>query len=425
MKARRDIRICLAVRADDRYVNRIACHFQEMPVNQFVINPGARSDVSLSLFKTEEYESVNNFFCSQPNLHATPLRHLPGLASEMNIRNILLKDESRRFGLNSFKILGVSYAVGRLLGEGRIDKGSVLVCATEGNHGHAVARAARENGLNAKIYMSADTAAARIEAITEEAAEVVLVDGNYDDAVRLSAEDARSKGWTMISDTSWPGYEEIPRWIMAGYTRLLDEAESEWSPEPRPDVVVVQAGVGGLACAVVSWLCQRYGAQRPFTIACEPVTAACLLESARAGKPISLRGPFDTIMAGLRCGNVSSLVWPTIAGAVDAFVSIDDEQCTGAMRILAHPVNGDPLVIAGASGACGLAAMLAILQEKSLRAVREASGVSVRSRILVINTEGATDPELYLRVTGRDPSIATSKSMANRKDDSTISTDCH
>lgn len=391
-----------------------------MPVNQFVINPSARSDVSLSLFKTEEYDSVNNFFCSRPNLQPTPLRYLPWLASQMKIRNILLKDESRRFGLNSFKILGVSCAVGRLLSEGRITKGSMLVCATEGNHGHAVARAARENGLNAKIYMSADTAAARIEAISEEGAEVVLVDGNYDDAVRLSAEDARSKGWIMISDTSWPGYEEIPRWIMAGYTRLLDEAESEWSPEPPPDIVVVQAGVGGLACAVVSWLCQRYGAQRPFTIACEPVTAACLLESARAGKPVSLRGPFDTIMAGLRCGNVSSLVWPTIADGVDAFVSIDDEQCTEAMRILARPVNGDPLVIAGASGACGLAALLAILQEESLRAVCAASGINVRSRILVINTEGATDPGLYLRVTGSNTSIADPNSMSKSKDASMI-----
>jgi diaminopropionate ammonia-lyase len=216
----------------------------------------------------------------------------------------------------------------------------------------------------------------------------------------------------VISDTSWPGYKEIPRWIMAGYTRLLNEAESEWSPEPPPDVVIVQAGVGGLACAVVSWLCQRYGVQRPFTIVCEPVTAACLLESARAGKPVSLRGPFATIMAGLRCGKVSSVGWSTIAGAVDAFVSIDDEQCTEAMRILAHPVNGDPLVIAGASGACGFAALLAILQEESLRAVREASGISVRSRILIINTEGATDPELYLRVTGRDTPIATTNLMA-------------
>ncbi len=374
-----------------------------MTMSQCLINWNSRADPNCAgLFEAEEYRLVNDFFSSQPDSYPTPLLHLRGLASELGIGDIILKDESARLGLNSFKILGVSYAVGRLLSEGRIAKGFVLVCAMEGNHGRAVVRAAHENGLDAKIYMATDAAAPRIEAIAQEGAQVVTVDGNYDDAVRLAANDATSMGWIMISDTSWPGYEEIPRWIMAGYTRLLDEAESEWSPEPPPDVVVVQAGVGGLACAVVSWLCQRYGAQRPFTIACEPVTANCLLESARAGKPVSLRGPFDTIMAGLRCGSVSSLAWPTIAGGVDAFVSIDDMQCSEAMRILAHPINGDPLVIAGASGACGLASLLAILQDESLRAVREASGVSVRSRILVINTEGATDPELYVRLTGRD-----------------------
>ena len=166
----------------------------------------------------------------------------------------------------------------------------------------------------------------------------------------------------------------------------------------------VQAGVGGLACAVVSWLCQRYGTKRPFVIVCEPASAACLLESSRAGKPVTLNGPFNTIMAGLRCGEVSPIAWPTLAAAVDAFVSIDDVQCASAMRAVAHPSNGDPVVVAGASGACGLAALLAILQDERLRPVREMSGVSVGSRILVINTEGATDAELYVQVTGRDAS---------------------
>jgi len=180
------------------------------------------------------------------------------------------------------------------------------------------------------------------------------------------------------------------------------EAEDQWSPEPPPDVVLVQAGVGGLACALVSWLCHRYGASRPFTIVCEAVGAACVMESTRAGKPVSIRGPFDTIMAGLRCGEVSPLAWPTIAAAVDAFVSIDDEQCEQAMRRLAYPISGDPLVIAGASGACGLAALLAIIQDECLGSVLEACGLNAQSRVLAINTEGATDPEGYLRITGRE-----------------------
>jgi diaminopropionate ammonia-lyase family len=187
---------------------------------------------------------------------------------------------------------------------------------------------------------------------------------------------------------------------MLGYTKIMTEAEMQWSPDGPLDLVLVQAGVGGLACAVVSWLCQKYGTKRPFVIVCEPASAACFLESSRAGKPLTLNGPFNTIMAGLRCGEMSPIAWPTLATAVDAFVSIDDMRCTSAMRALARPSNGDPVIVAGASGACGLAALLAILQDERLRPVLEVSGICVQSRILVINTEGATDLELYVKVTG-------------------------
>lgn len=364
-------------------------------MTRYFLNPNARTGpAQTGLFDEHEYRQVSGF-----EVQPTPLWHLKGLASRISVADILLKDESSRLGLNAFKILGVSYAVGRLLNENGFGKGSVLVCATTGNHGRAVAHAAREHGLDAKVYVPADTAAARIEAIEAEGASVVTVDGNYDDAVRLATEDARRHGWTIISDTAWAGYEEIPRLIMAGYTKLMDEAESQWAPEPPPDVVLVQAGVGGLACAVVSWLCHRFGAQRPFTIVCEPASAACYLESARAGKPVSLRGPFSTNMAGLASGEVSSMAWPTVAGAADAFVAIDDEPSMQLMRDLAHPTEGDPVIVAGASGVCGLAVLLEILRDEALRPVREASSLSARSRVLVINTEGATDPELYARVT--------------------------
>lgn len=364
-------------------------------MTRYFLNPNARtSPAHTGLFDELEYRQASGF-----EVQPTPLWHLKGLASRISVADILLKDESSRLGLNAFKILGVSYAVGRLLNENGFGKGSVLVCATTGNHGRAVAHVAREHGLDAKVYVPADTAAARIEAIEAEATSVVTVGGNYDDAVRLATEDARRHGWTIISDTAWAGYEEIPRLIMAGYTKLMDEAESQWAPEPPPDVVLVQAGVGGLACAVVSWLCHRFGAQRPFTIVCEPASAACYLESARAGKPVSLRGPFSTNMAGLASGEVSSMAWATVAGAADAFVAIDDEPSMQLMRELAHPMEGDPVIVAGASGVCGLAVLLEILRDEELRPVREASSLSARSRVLVINTEGATDPELYARVT--------------------------
>ncbi|MEP7272709.1 MAG: pyridoxal-phosphate dependent enzyme [Acidobacteriota bacterium] len=175
-------------------------------------------------------------------------------------------------------------------------------------------------------------------------------------------------------------------------------ARSQWEPHPEPDVVFVQAGVGGLACAVISWLCHHYANKRPFTIVCEPANAACLLQAARAGTPTPLMGPFDTIMAGLRCGEVSPLAWPALSAGADAFVAIDDEWAMQAMRALAHPRDQDATVTAGASGACGLGTMLATLDDSRLDQVRTAAGISARSRILVINTEGATDPELYERV---------------------------
>lgn len=364
-------------------------------MTRYFLNPNARtSNTHTGLFDANEYRQVSGF-----QVEPTPLVHLKGWAFRVGVADILLKDESSRLGMNAFKILGVSYAVGRLLSEQRILKGSVLVCATTGNHGRAVARAAREHGLDAKVYVPADAAATRIKAIEAEGASVVMVDGNYDDAVRLTAADARRHSWTIISDTAWPGYEEVPRLIMAGYTKLMDEAESQWAPGPPPDVVLVQAGVGGLTCAVVSWLCNRYGAKRPFTIVCEPASAACHLESARAGKPVSLPGPFSTNMAGLSSGEVSSIAWPTIAAAADAFVAIDDEPGMQAMRELRHPTDSDPVIVAGASGVCGLAVLLEILRDEELRPVRDASGLSTLSRVLVINTEGATDPEFYARVT--------------------------
>lgn len=371
-------------------------------MNRYLINSAARSSHNYSgLFGTDEYRMVDDFFGSQPNLLPTPLRHLRGLASQINIGDLLVKDESTRFGLTSFKILGVSYAVGRLLHNGHLVKGSVLVCATEGNHGRAVARVAAENSLESKIYVAADISPARIGALEGEGAQVIVVDGNYDDAVKQAAQDAEAYGWQIISDTSWPGYEEIPRSIMAGYTRLMTEAEQQWTPDRPPYVVFVQAGVGGLACAVVSWLCQKYGTKRPFVIVCEPVSAACFLESFRAGRPVTLHGPFETIMAGLRCGEVSLTAWPVIAGAVDAFVLIEDGYSERVMRMLAHPSERDTLVTAGASGACGLAGLLAITEDESFRLVREACGLNAQSRVLAINTEGATDPDLYAQVIGK------------------------
>ncbi|MEK6334743.1 MAG: diaminopropionate ammonia-lyase [Acidobacteriota bacterium] len=337
---------------------------------------------------------MEDFFDTPP----TPLWHLRHLAAELGLGDILLKDESTRMGLNSFKILGVSYAIHRLLEAGAINRTAVLACATEGNHGLAVARAAREHSLSAMVYVPGDLKDARVKTLEREGAQVVKVDGDYDDAVRMLSREASLNQWTIISDTSWPGYEEVPHAIMAGYTHLMVEAVHQLLPDSPPDVVIVQAGVGGLAGAVMSWLCHRYGTDRPFTILCEPKSADCFLESASAGNLVLRQGPFDTIMAGLRCGEPSAIAWPVIASSVDAFVSIEDDWVRRAMKFLAHPSHDDPVVTAGASGACGLATLLAILQDSQLRQLCEESGIGPKSRVLVVNTEGATDPELYERI---------------------------
>ncbi|HLL70303.1 MAG TPA: diaminopropionate ammonia-lyase [Pyrinomonadaceae bacterium] len=375
-----------------------------MPSSQYLLNPRARTQtVYPGLFTPDDFQSVNDFFQTRADLLPTPLVHLGALAAKLNQRDILLKDESARFNLNSFKILGVSYAVHRLLSAGRLKHGSTLACATEGNHGRAVAHVAARNDLAAIIYVPESAAPSRIEAIEGEGARVVVVAGNYDEAVRQAALDATRHGWMIVSDTSWHGYTEIPRLIMAGYTRLFAEAEEQWAGNDEPpEVVLVQAGVGGLAGSLASWFYQRFAARRPYLIVCEPSSAACLMESTRAGRAVVVNGPFETMMAGLRCGQISPLAWPALAATADAFVAIGDEWCEAAMRELAHPVNPDPRIAAGASGACGLAALLAVLKDEALRPLRAASGLDVPSRVLVINTEGPTEPELYTRITGRD-----------------------
>jgi diaminopropionate ammonia-lyase len=359
-----------------------------------LLRPAVRDGANRGLFTSDDLERVEIFFRARPELRPTPLRPLPALAMRLGVGELLVKDESDRFGTSAFKSVGVRYAVDRLLESSRDRPATVLACATAGNHGRAVARVARDRRLDARVYVPGQTAAAVRRAIAAEGATVVIVDGTYEDAVRRVADEAEREGWTIVSDTSWPGYEEIPRWIMAGYTHILEEAAREWGPAP-PDVVLVQGGVGGLVCAAVSWLAHRFGAGRPFVAACEPLHAACLLESARRGSPTRVEGRLDTMMSGLRCAQVSPAAFPAILSLADAYVAIDDGYASEAMRLLARPEPGDVPIVAGASGACGLGALVALLSEAALAEIRDAARLDARSRVFVINTEGANDPELY------------------------------
>ena len=349
---------------------------------------------------------MHAFFDARPELAPTPLVELPALARRVGIGRLFAKDESGRFGLNAFKLLGARFAIQTLMDEGDIRPGAMLVCASEGNHGRAVARAARDAGCTARVYMAHDAAPARVDAIAGEAAKVITVDGSYDDAVRVMEADAKANGWTIISDTAWPGYERIPRLIMLGYTHMLDEiAQSPALSAGRGsassgvewDAIFVQGGVGGLLCAVASWCAFHRPRNPPRVIAVEPTSAACLQASARAGQPVAVTGPLTTTMAGLRNREVSAPAFRALLPIVDAFMAIDDVWAHAAMRQFAIPLPGDPTINAGSSGSAALGGLMALCHEPSLDGARRQLGLNRDSRVVALVSEGVTDPDLWRR----------------------------
>jgi diaminopropionate ammonia-lyase len=357
-----------------------------------------------NLFTPDHVAAQRAFFAARPHLAPTPLHRCTSLARHLGVGELLVKDETARFGLNAFKAAGAMFAVSTLVERGDIRPGNTIVCASEGNHGRAVARAARDVGCAARVYMSHRVSPARVQAIESEGAQVVLVDGSYDDAVRTMAGEATQRGWVVVSDTSWEGYTEIPWLIMLGYTRILDEIADlpELKPGIRPfDAIFVPAGVGGLLAAVACWCDLQYGADRPRVIAVEPASATCVQTSVRAGRPTAVPGPFHTTMGGLRCGEMSPSVFPAVSTLVDAFVGIEDAWSFEAMRLLARPAPPDAKVECGPSGAAALGGLLAILTEPALADVREALALT-HARVAVIASEGVTDPGLFAEVLARD-----------------------
>ena len=351
------------------------------------------------LFTAPEYLAVREFFASRPDLVATPTRRLNSLGYTLNIGGLYAKVESRRFGLNAFKLLGARFALEQLVADGVIRPESMVVCASEGNHGRAVAHAARAAGCTARVYAAHDISASRALAIEGEGAEVVRVDGSYDDAVRIATEDAQANGWIVVSDTSWDGYERIPRLIMLGYTRMMDEVAQELV-EP-PDVVFVQGGVGGLLCAVASWCAFHWNDRMPAVVSVEPLDAACLLASARAGRPVPVEGVLTTTMAGLRNREVSPLAFAALQPIVGTYLAIDDAWAFEAIRRLGNPQGDDPQIEAGASGAAALGGLLALLRDQALDSARQHLRLNEETRALVIVSEGITDPDVWATAMGR------------------------
>ena len=372
-----------------------------------------------SILNSEGLEQARGEITSWPNYEPTPLIALPGLAAGGGLKQIWYKDEGPRFGLGSFKALGGAYAVRRLLGRevarraevpnvttaelisGRFRSQieEITVCtATDGNHGRSVAWGAQTFGCRCVIYIHATVSEGRKRAMENFGATVVRVSGNYDDSVHQAAADAEAQGWFVVSDTSYDGYMEIPRDVMHGYMLMADEVMTQLPPDEVPSHVFVQGGVGGLAAAVFAAFWLRFAAERPRFIVVEPEQAACLYESARAGRPVAVTGALDTVMAGLAAGEVSQLAWTILSAGTEAFMTVPDQAALALMRLLADGVEGDPPIVAGESAVAGLAAALQARNEATLS---EALRLDGNSRVLVFGTEGATDPELYREIVGR------------------------
>lgn len=346
-----------------------------------------------------------------PGYAPTPLHVLDALARTLELAAVSYKDEGQRLGLGSFKALGGAYAVLRLAAErvGTDDLPGVrggryrqaladmtVATATDGNHGRSVAWGAQMAGCTCRIYIHAHVSLGRQRAMEALGAQVVRIDGDYDASVRRCAEEAAAQGWTVVSDTSYEGYREIPRLVMAGYSVLASELLQQMA-DRRPTHLFVQAGVGGLAAAVAARLWQGWGAERPRIVVVEPTRAACLTASARAGKPTAVPLTEETVMAGLSCGEVSPLAWDVLARAASDFVTIDDEAVAAAMRLLANGQAGGGAIVAGESGVPGLIALIAAAADPELR---RALALGADSHVLLLGCEGASDPEIYRRMVG-------------------------
>ena len=377
------------------------------------------SRCSVEKFGLENARKVRSFHKSFPEYKETPLRSLNALSAHLGVKGIYVKDESYRFGLNAFKVLGGSYSIGNIVAErlgqdiselpyeklvsdevrARLD-GLAFVTATDGNHGRGVAWTASRLGLKSVVYMPKGSALERLHNIQALGAQAFITEFNYDDAVRLAASEAEKNGWVLVQDTAWDGYEDIPAWIMQGYTTMAYEAVEQLQ-EVKPTHVFLQAGVGALSGGVTGFISDFYkGDDRPIITIVEPNKADCIFRTAKAadGRIHCVTGSMNTIMAGLACGEPCTIGWEVLRDYADNFVSIPDYVAAKGMRILGNPMEDDPKVISGESGAATLGFVAELMENESLDWLREQLQITADSQILCFSTEGDTDKENYRRI---------------------------
>ena len=383
--------------------------------------PGS-DDKFLDLMSEENVTKANEFHKSFPQYSVTPLQKLSALASYLGVKGIYCKDESYRFGLNAFKVLGGSYAMGRNIAKelGRdisqlpynvlsSDKlreefgQATFFTATDGNHGRGVAWAAKRLGQKAVVRMPKGTTKTRFDNIAKEGAEVTIEEVNYDDCVRMAAaEAAKTEHGIIVQDTAWAGYEEIPSWILQGYGTLVLEADKQLKENgvDRPTHVFVQAGVGSLAGAVVGYFAHKYKENPPVMVVCEASAADCLYRSAvqADGNLVNVTGDLQTIMAGLACGEGNTIGWDILKNHVTVFASCPEWMSAKATRIYANPLENDPHIISGQSGSVPLGLAYTAVHDEDAKDLNVALKLDENSNILVISTEGDTDPVRYREI---------------------------
>ncbi len=356
---------------------------------QFVVNPNGVPELTDEMVQCPAHKT-------------TPLYSLPALAKRLGVAEVRVKDESQRFGFGAFKalggVLGVYGTLSGTVGEAyhssptfeemfrgdnkELTKHYVFTSASSGNHGRSVAAGAKLFGNRCIIFLPKFTSAEKEAAIRARGAEVIRVDGDYDTAVAECKRQAGENGWTIISDTSWEGYDSTPRDVTRGYTVLVEEIIRQWRPGATH--VFVQAGVGGLAAAVIGYLWARYE-PRPTCIVVEPKSADCWFQSNIAGKPALASGNAETVMGGLACREISPVTWPVVGLATDWFMTIEEDDVLPARHLLAHPLDGDPAIASGPSGCAGLAGLTRVCTDE---AAFKALHLDKHSRVLLINSEG-------------------------------------
>jgi diaminopropionate ammonia-lyase len=371
-----------------------------------------KSAASFDYLSGKNIEQAIEFHRSFIEYKPTPLVKLCNLAKHLSISSVYVKDESYRFGLNAFKVLGGSYAIGMYLAE-KLEKdiedidfnylssekvrqrlGEItFVTATDGNHGRGVAWAAKKLGQKCVVYMPKRSSKTRLNNIKAEGAQATIIEGNYDDAVRLSDEMSKKQGWVVIQDTAWEGYEIIPTWIMQGYGTIMKETMEQI--KEKPSHVFLQAGVGSFAAAMLGCLLAEYGKDYPNVYIIEPEKADCIYRSVISDKIEIVNGDMNTIMAGLACGEPNTISWDIIRDYSDGAFSCSDEVSALGMRILGNPIKDDERVISGESGALGMGILYTVMNNPEYKKLKSNLKLDEDSTVLIISTEGDTDPGGY------------------------------